>query len=74
MRNILLLICLVFISQQALAQNRPQLTPVQQKIQQLLQSDIRTDAEKARDRNRNPIRTLAFFGLKDNMTRVEPCS
>ena len=71
MRNILLLICLVFISQQALAQNRPQLTPVQQKIQQLLQSDIRTDAEKARDRNRNPVGTLGFFGIQENMHVLE---
>ena len=71
MRRILILICFAFISQQALAQNRPQLTPVQQKIQQLLQSDIRTDAEKARDRNRNPVRTLGFFGIQENMKVLE---
>ena len=71
MRRILILICLAFISQQTLAQNRPQLTPVQQKIQQLLQSDIRTAAEKARDRNRNPVATLGFFGIQENMHVLE---
>ena len=31
----------------------------------------RTDAEKARDRNRQPQQTLAFFGLKDDMRVIE---
>ncbi len=36
-----------------------------------LAADIRSDAEKDRDRNRKPIETLKFFGLRDDMTIVE---
>lgn len=32
----------------------------------------RTDAQKARDRYRNPAQTLAFFGIEPGMTVVEP--
>jgi len=32
---------------------------------------VRTDAEKDRDRNRRPIETLKFFGLRDDMKIVE---
>ena len=72
MRQLPLLICLAFMSQQALAQFQPpQLTPVQQKIQQLLTSDIRTPEEKARDRERNPVATLGFFGIQENMKVME---
>jgi len=72
MRQLFMFICLATSTHQALAQYQPpKLTPMQQKIQQAMQSDIRTDAEKVRDRNRNPIRTLDFFGLKDNMTVLE---
>lgn len=34
-------------------------------------SDVRTAAEKARDRNRLPKQTLAFFGLENDMKVVE---
>jgi predicted methyltransferase len=72
MRHLFILICLTFSIQQVQAQYQPpKLTPVQEKIQQVMQSDIRTDAEQARDRDRNPIRTLDFFGLKDDMTVLE---
>ena len=72
MRQLPLLFCLAFISQSALAQFQPpQLTPVQQKIQQLMQSDIRTAEEKTRDRERNPIGTLGFFGIQENMKVLE---
>lgn len=72
MRKLLMFICLAIPTHQALAQYRPpELTPVQKNIQQAMQSDIRTDVEKVRDRNRNPIRTLDFFGLKENMTVLE---
>jgi predicted methyltransferase len=36
-----------------------------------LAAEIRTDAEKERDRNRRPIATLKFFGLRDDMKIVE---
>lgn len=41
------------------------------KLKAAMGSDIRTDAEKERDRNRRPIRTLEFFGLRDDMKIVE---
>ncbi|MFK7914247.1 MAG: class I SAM-dependent methyltransferase [Pseudomonadales bacterium] len=34
-------------------------------------SDVRSAAEKTRDRNRMPKKTLAFFGLENDMTVVE---
>ncbi len=36
-----------------------------------LKSEIRTDAERARDRNRMPKQTLAFFGLEPDMKVLE---
>ena len=36
-----------------------------------MDSDIRTDAEKDRDRNRRPIDTLEFFGFRDDMKVIE---
>ena len=41
------------------------------KLEAALKSDIRTEAEIFRDKNRKPIETLAFFGLRDDMTVVE---
>lgn len=42
-----------------------------QSIKQAMSSDIRTDNEKARDRNRQPEATLAFFGIKGDMKVLE---
>ncbi len=43
-----------------------------QKIEKALASPIRSDDERARDaRERKPVQTLDFFGLKPNMTVVE---
>ena len=36
-----------------------------------MEAEIRTDAEKERDRNRRPVSTLKFFGLRDDMKVVE---
>ena len=44
---------------------------VEAKLKAAMASDIRTDAEKQRDRNRKPIATLKFFGLRDDMKVVE---
>ncbi len=41
------------------------------KLKTALQADIRTEAEKDRDRNRLPTYTLKFFGLRDDMKIVE---
>ena len=44
---------------------------VKTKLNAALASDIRTEAETSRDRNRLPIETLEFFGLRDDMKVVE---
>ena len=43
----------------------------EQKIEAALQLDYRTEAERARDRNRRPARALAFMGLEDDMKVFE---
>ncbi|WP_100658472.1 class I SAM-dependent methyltransferase [Alteromonas flava] len=41
------------------------------KVKAAMQADIRSDAEKERDRNRRPVETLEFFGLEHDMKIVE---
>lgn len=41
------------------------------KIEAALKSETRTEADTKRDRNRRPVSTLEFFGLRDNMSIVE---
>jgi predicted methyltransferase len=45
--------------------------PVKAKLQTAMAADIRTEAETARDKNRKPVQTLEFFGLREDMTVVE---
>jgi predicted methyltransferase len=44
---------------------------VKAKLEKAMTSDIRTAEEIDRDRNRKPIETLEFFGLRDDMKVVE---
>ena len=44
---------------------------VVEKIKAAMKSDIRTEEEIARDRNRKPLETLSFFQLKDDMRVLE---
>jgi len=44
---------------------------VEAKLKTALKAEIRTDAEKDRDRNRRPADTLEFFGLRDDMKILE---
>ena len=44
---------------------------VEAKLKAAMAADIRTDREKERDRNRKPVETLRFFGLRDNMRVLE---
>jgi predicted methyltransferase len=41
------------------------------KLKAAMEADIRTDKEVERDRNRKPVETLEFFGLRDDMKVVE---
>ena len=44
---------------------------VADKIENAMASDIRSEAEVARDRNRKPVATLAFFQFSDDMRVIE---
>jgi predicted methyltransferase len=46
-------------------------TAVESKLDAAMESDIRTEKEIERDRNRRPVETLEFFGLRDDMKVVE---
>lgn len=48
-----------------------ELSPTGEKIRAAMESSIRTEAERARDRNRRPIQTLDFFGFTDDMRVLE---
>ncbi|TQV68125.1 class I SAM-dependent methyltransferase [Exilibacterium tricleocarpae] len=43
----------------------------EKKLQAAMSAEVRSERERARDRNRRPVETLAFFGLRDNMKVVE---
>ena len=49
----------------------PWSTETGKKIYDLLGSDVRSDEDRARDANRKPVKTLEFFGLRDDMSVVE---
>ena len=49
----------------------PKLSSTGKQIQQAVDSDIRTAAEKERDANRKPRQTLEFLGLQEDMVVVE---
>ena len=44
---------------------------VEATLKTAMASDMRTGAEKERDRNRRPVATLKFFGLRDDMKILE---
>jgi len=46
-------------------------SPLQQKLEAALDSDIRTPEEKARDAERKPIEVLQFMRLRDDMKVIE---
>jgi predicted methyltransferase len=58
---------LASMSFMALAQD----SGVEQKIRQAMAADIRTESDLARDRNRKPVDTLAFFRLEEDMKVLE---
>lgn len=62
-----ILTILTFIATTAAAQQGD----VENKITAAMEADVRTEAEVARDRNRKPVETLAFFGLRDDMRVIE---
>lgn len=72
MRHPLPLLVLAILANTAQAQFAPEkLTPLGEKIEAAMKSDIRTGEEKDRDAERKPRQTLEFLGLQDNMRVVE---
>jgi predicted methyltransferase len=72
MRRVLTTVALMTCAAIAHAQFAPEkLTPIGEKIEAALKSDIRTEEEKGRDEERRPRQTLEFFGLKDDMRVLE---
>jgi predicted methyltransferase len=68
----LLAVPLLLVATSALAQFMPEkLTPLGEKIEAAMKSDIRTADEKARDRERKPRQKLEFMGLRDDMRVIE---
>ena len=72
MRKFLIATFLLMCGGVAHAQFMPEkLTPMGEKIEAAMKSDIRTPEEKARDGERKPRQTLEFFGLRDDMRVLE---
>ncbi|MDA8962124.1 methyltransferase [Congregibacter sp.] len=44
---------------------------VKSKLEKAMAAPVRSEAEVSRDRNRKPVETLEFFGLRDDMKVVE---
>jgi len=67
MRKLLLplLVATTFTSPSLLAAN------FSDSIKQAMSSDVRTERDTKRDRNRKPVETLEFFGIKDDMKVLE---
>ncbi len=65
--RLLIIAIIAILSQPATAQQ----SNVEDKISAAMASDIRTEEEIARDRNRKPVETLEFLGFKDDMRVLE---
>ncbi|MFT2092724.1 class I SAM-dependent methyltransferase [Paraglaciecola sp. 2405UD69-4] len=69
MKTSLVLLATLLVSANTLAANSFDATS--EKIKKALASDIRTEAETVRDKNRKALKTLEFFGLRDDMKIIE---
>lgn len=65
-----LLAALTLLSPLTYAQFAPP-SPFQQRVLEVMESDIRTDEDRARDRERQPAQVLEFFRLEPDMTVIE---
>ena len=48
-----------------------QLSQIQRKVQEVMAMDHRSEAELARDADRDPVNALDFMGLEADMTVIE---
>lgn len=65
-KQLLALLSLCLFANQSIAQSA-----IQQAVLQAMQSDIRSEDDRIRDANRQPVEILEFFGLEQDMTVVE---
>jgi len=61
------LLCMPIV---ALAQ-QGDLSPTQKRVAEALKLEYRSEAERARDANRNPVEAVEFMGIEEGMTVVE---
>ena len=72
MRALLITIAILAFAAPSQAQFAPEkLTPLGEKIEAAMKSDIRSAEEKERDQERRPRQTLEFLGLRDDMRVIE---
>ena len=71
MRPVLFLLAIAMVAPVAYGQPGNAPTELQQAVAAAMQSEIRTEAERARDRNRQPAQVLDFFRLEPDMTVIE---
>ncbi len=64
--KVILALTALILAGQALAANE-----IDSKVEAALAAESRPQADRERDRNRRPLATLNFFGLKDNMRVLE---
>ncbi|CAM2069652.1 Class I SAM-dependent methyltransferase [Sulfidibacter corallicola] len=69
MKPFSLILCLG-LSLSALAQG-PQMSDLQKRVQEIMNMEHRSQASKDRDRNRNPVRALEFFRIREDMKVLE---
>ena len=67
--NRMIFVLLLLVCGSALAAD--DVSTLEAKLNAAMESDIRTEKEVERDRNRKPLETLEFFGLRDDMKVVE---
>jgi predicted methyltransferase len=70
-RNLMTLAVILLCSVAATAGYADDFDAVEAKLKEAMASDARTEKEIERDRNRKPISTLQFFGLRDDMRIIE---
>ena len=68
-KSMLAIISMYFLSSSAA--NSQDLSEVQKKISELMNSEYRSQEEVTRDSDRDPIAAVDFMGIQDNMTVIE---
>ncbi|MDX1562514.1 MAG: methyltransferase [Gammaproteobacteria bacterium] len=65
------LLALAWLGTTAVSAQPANPTPFQQRVLDVMQSDIRTEQDRARDANRMPAEVLEFFRMREDMRVIE---